>query len=196
MTAAALPRLLAGLLAASVLVACGSGSATEEVLAPAQTTTQPPAWTTYYDQEGRFSIRHPAAWERSIQSLTPMLTDPREIVSLATYHMRPGGELCEHLPANALEDLGAEDAFLSIQERPDPHLAVYPPRPIQFDLGEPNKQFEGVDCVREPGDLLQWWLPFRDGSRAFYALVALGTSASEETRQQLLETLNSFHLDG
>jgi hypothetical protein len=193
---AAIPRLVVGLLAASVLVACGSGSATEEVLAPAQATTQPPAWTTYYDQDGRFSIRYPVTWERSMQSLTPMLTDPREIVSVGTYDMRPGGELREHLPANALEDLRAEDAFLSIQERSDPHLAVYPPRPIQFDLGEPNKQFEGVDCVREPRDLLQWWLPFRDGSRAFYALVALGTSASEETRQQLLETLNSFHLDG
>ena len=55
MTTAAIPRLVVGLLAASALVACGSGSATEQVLAPAQTTTQPPAWTTYYDQEGGFS---------------------------------------------------------------------------------------------------------------------------------------------
>jgi hypothetical protein len=50
--------------------------------------------------------------------------------------------------------------------------------------------------VREPGDLLQWWLPFRDGTRAFYALVALGTSASEETHQEVTQTLNSFHIDG
>lgn len=196
MTTAAIPRLVVGLLAASVLVACGSGSATEEVLAPAQATIQPPAWTTYHDQEGRFSIRYPAAWERSIQSLTPGLTDPREIVSVGSYHMRPGGELCAHLPVKALEDLGPEDAFLTVQERAQPHLADYPPRPIHFDLGEPTEGFDGELCVREPGDLLQWWLSFRNGTRAFYALVALGTSASEETRQQVTQTLNSFHIDG
>jgi hypothetical protein len=194
MTTAAIPRLVAGLLAASVLLACGSGSA-EEMLAPAEMTTQPPALTTYDDQEGRFNIRYPAAWERSIQSLTPGLTDPREIVSVGSYHMRPGGELCPHLPVNALEDLGPGDAFLTVQERAQPHLADYPPRPIRFDLGEPTEGFDGELCVREPGDLDQWWLPFRDGSRAFYALVALGTSASKETRQQVTQTLNSFHID-
>jgi hypothetical protein len=194
MTTAAIPRLVAGLLAASVLLACGSGSA-EEMLAPAEMTTQPPALTTYDDQEGRFSIRYPAAWERSMQSLAPGLTDPREIVSVGSYHMRPGGELCAHLPVNALEDLSPADAFLTIQERAQPHLADYPPRPTQFDLGKPTEGFDGELCVREPGDLDQWWLPFRDGSRAFYALVALGTSASKETRQQVTQTLNSFHID-
>jgi hypothetical protein len=194
MTTAAIPRLVAGLLAASVLVACGSGSA-EEMLAPAEMTIQAPALTTYDDQEGRFSIRYPAAWERSMQSLTPGLTDPREIVSVGSYHMRPGGELCAHLPVNALEDLSPADAFLTIQERAQPHLADYPPRPTQFDLGKPTEGFDGELCVREPGDLDQWWLPFRDGSRAFYALVALGTSASKETRQQVTQTLNSFHID-
>jgi hypothetical protein len=194
MTTAAIPRLVAGLLAASVLLACGSGSA-EEMLAPAEMTTQPPALTTYDDQEGRFSILYPAAWERSMQSLTPGLTDPREIVSVGSYHMRPGGELCAHLPVNALEDLSPADAFLTIQERAQPHLADYPPRPTQFDLGKPTEGFDGELCVREPGDLDQWWLPFRDGSRAFYALVALGTSASKETRQQVTQTLNSFHID-
>jgi hypothetical protein len=194
MTTAAIPRLVVGLLVASVLVACRSGSA-EGVLAPAEMTTQRPAWTTYDDQEGRFSIRYPAAWERSMQSLTPGLTDPREIVSVGSYHMRPGGELCAHLPVNALEDLSPADAFLTVQERAQPHLADYPPRPTQFDLGKPTEGFDGELCVREPGDLHQWWLPFRDGSRAFYALVALGASASEETRQQVTQTLNSFHID-
>jgi hypothetical protein len=194
MTTAGIPRLVVGLLVASVLVACRSGSA-EGVLAPAEMTTQRPAWTTYDDQEGRFSIRYPAAWERSMQSLTPGLTDPREIVSVGSYHMRPGGELCAHLPVNALEDLSPADAFLTVQERAQPHLADYPPRPTQFDLGKPTEGFDGELCVREPGDFHQWWLPFRDGSRAFYALVALGTSASEETRQQVTQTLNSFHID-
>ena len=77
-----------------------------------------------------------------------------------------------------------------------PHLADYPPRPTQFDLGKPTEGFDGEFCVREPGDLLQWWLPFRDGSRALNGFVALGTSASEETRQQVTQALNSFHVDG
>jgi hypothetical protein len=157
-----------GLLVASVLVACRSGSA-EGVLAPAEMTTQRPAWTTYDDQEGRFSIRYPAAWERSMQSLTPGLTDPREIVSVGSYHMRPGGELCAHLPVNALEDLSPADAFLTVQERAQPHLADYPPRPTQFDLGKPTEGFDGELCVREPGDLHQW------GSRS-------GTEAERSTR--------------
>jgi hypothetical protein len=169
MTTAAIPRLVVGLLAASVLVACGSGSAMEQVLAPAQTTTQPPAWTTYYDQEGRFSIRYPAAWERSIQSLTPGLTDPREIVSVGSYHMRPGGELCAHLPVNALEDLGPEDAFLTVQERAQPHLAAYPPRPIHFDLGEPTEGSTASSVCGSPA------ISFSGGSRS-------GTELERSTR--------------
>jgi hypothetical protein len=110
--------------------------------------------------------------------------------------MRSGGELCEHLPANALEELEPADAFLSIQERAAPHLESYPVRPTQFTLGAPDEDFEGVDCIRDPNNLFQWWFPFRDGDRAFYALVALGKSASEETRQQVLETLNSFEVYG
>jgi hypothetical protein len=153
MIEAALPRLFLVSLVAAALVGCGAEQ-TGQVPVPADTATHPPAWTTYYDEDGRFSIRYPAAWERSAQSLTPILSDPREIVSVGTYHMRPGGELCEHLPANALEDLGPEDAFLSIQERAQPHLDLYSPRPPQFTLGQPTEGFEGVDCVREPGDLI------------------------------------------
>ena len=193
MTTEALSGAVAAVLAATLLVACGN----EKVSTPAATIIEPvPRWTLYHDTGGRFSIRFPAGWVRATQSLTPLLSDPREIVSIGTYTMRPGGELCEHLPANALEDLGPEDAFLSIEERAAPHLAVYPARPTQFTLGKPNEEFDGVGCVRDPNDLFQWWLSFRDGDRAFYALVALGKSASEETRQQVLETLNSFQVDG
>jgi hypothetical protein len=195
MTTRALSGAVAAGLAATFLVACGHEN--EKATTPPGTATQPAAARTLYqDTEGRFSIRYPAGWIRATESLTPHLSDPREIVSIGTYTMRPGGELCEHLPANALEDIGPEDAFLSIEERAAPHLAVYPARPTQFTLGKPNEDFDGVGCVRDPNGLLQWWLSFRDGSRAFYALVALGKSASEETRQQLVETLNSFQVDG
>lgn len=147
------------------------------------------------DRGGRFSIRFPAGWKRAAESLTPLLTDPREIVSVGTHDLRPGGERCAHLPVNALEDLGPTDAFLTVQERAQPHLADYPPRPIHFELGAPDERFDGVNCVRS-ASILQWWLPFRDGDRAFYALVVLGKSASEDTRRQMLQTLDSFRVDG
>ena len=195
MTTKALSGVLASVLAAILLAACGYEN--EKASTPPAPAPEPaPAWTIYHDSDGRFRISYPSGWLRSSQSLTPGLVDPREIVSIGTSNMRPGGELCAHLPANALEDLGAEDAFLSIEERAEPNLADYAPRPVRFTLGPPNKDFDGVHCVREPNDLLQWWLSFRDGSRAFYALVSLGRSASEETRRQVLETLNSFAVDG
>jgi hypothetical protein len=197
MEAAILPRLVVGLLSATIVLgACGVGKENEQVRAPPPTTSQPAAWTTYQNSDGQFSIRYPSTWERSVQRLTPILTDPFEIVSVGTYNMRPGGDLCAHLPVNALEDLGPTDAFLTIQEEGHPQLADYPSRPIEFKLGPPNEQFDGVACVRDPTALAQWWLSFRDGNRAFYVLVALGKSASEETRQQVLQTLNSFHVDG
>jgi hypothetical protein len=150
--------------------------------------------TTYHSDEHEFSITHPSSWNRAEQSLTPLLSDPLEIFSVGTQELRPGGELCAHMPDNALADMGPADAFVTIQEEQELHDEgeTYPPRPLHFGDTE---DFDldhgaGVECV--PPHLQAGWMNFEDGGRAFYVLAVAGPDASEQTVDQIWAVLDSL----
>jgi len=105
-----------------------------------------------------------------------------ELLALGTYELRPGGDRCAHQPVNAIEDLGPRDALIVVFERAPPYTeSGYPPRQGTPELAGGTGRF----CV--PGtNRLDSWLSFGEHGRAFYALLALGENASEETRAQLL----------
>ena len=137
-------------------------------------------WVLYRDSGYGVTVRYPSGWDRAEKTLTPNLDDPREILSLGTYPLRPGGDRCPHHPVNAIEDLGRTDAFISVLERASPHRADdYLPRPTHLTprLEPRTNRF----CVPDPARL-DAWMTFSDGDRAFYLLVAVGESASDETR--------------
>lgn len=150
-------------------------------------------WDTYSSEERGVEVTYPSDWYRAEERLTPKLQDPLEILSLGTYPLRPGGDRCDQHPVNALEDLGPDDAFILVLERAEPYPASgYPPRPSRFEL--PSDSETNRFCVPYTRRLDEW-LAFSDGGRAFYLLVALGDSASEETRMDLFRILNSLNFN-
>jgi hypothetical protein len=161
--------------------------------APRSETEPPARWTTFRDPVHGLTVSYPPGWQRAEKTLTPRLGDPEEILSLGTYQLRPGGERCAHMPVTALEDLGAEDAFVSVQERSPPYPSEgYPPRSTPFTptLHEGGGEF----CVPDPGRLAAW-VSFSDARRAFYVLIAVGPSASDDTRAEVYEILESLRFD-
>jgi hypothetical protein len=148
---------------------------------------------TYRDKERGLEVSYPSDWYRAEERLTPDLADPKEVLSLGTYPLRQGGDRCAHYPVNALEDLGPDDAFISVLERAPPYPAAgYPARPSRFEL--PTDTGTNGFCVLSDGRLDEW-VSFSDNGRAFYLLVALGEAASEETKTELLKVLNSLSFD-
>jgi hypothetical protein len=164
-------------------------------VAPAA-TSQEATWTNYRDEENRFSVRYPAAWTRATVRLTPILADPREILSIGTSDLPPGGESCAQFPVNALDAVGTTDALLTLQESGHPDLGGFPPLPDDLERLEADKRFWGAGCVQNPDRLVTWWIRFSDQDRAFYGLVVIGNSATEETRAQVFQALSSFRVEG
>jgi hypothetical protein len=165
---------------AVVLAGCGEQEASNEA-----------RWVEYRDLNAGLAVRYPEDWHRADARLTPNLHDPREVLSLGTFPLRAGGDRCSHMPVRALEDFGPTDAFISIQERANPGENEFRPRPV---FRAPDELRTGRFCVPDP-HRADDWLFFSDNGRGFYAIVALGTHASAQTRRELAEVLNSLRFE-
>jgi len=152
-------------------------------------------WLRHEDPDQGLAVLYPEDWNRSTTTLTPNLTEPRELLSLGTHGLRPGSEQCAQMAGNALDDMTELDAFISVQERELPSDAppgaeIFPRRPDDFEL-EARDADVGAACS-ENGGIQSWWTPFRDEGRSFYLQVAIGKSASEDTRRQVTGILESL----
>ena len=138
----------------------------------------------------------PPGWQRATVSLTPRLTDPREVLTVATFPLRYRRTGCAQFPSSALEDLGPRDALLTVQERgldPSSTWPDFPPRPAQFgpSLGGPS---EASACA--PGArFTDHWFAFADGDRHFHVLVAFGPAAPAAVKRQAWGILESLRID-
>ncbi len=155
-----------------------------------------PRWSTYRGQG--FEITYPDDWVRAGSTLTPQLSDPREILSIGTYPLRPGGETCNdvYLPGNALGDLGIGDVFITIQESSGG--SGFPPRPSSFGPDAAQFAVDGPACDSYgPIELRGWWFGFSDQGRYFYAFVTLGPGVSHDGQVLRIawHIMNSFHPD-
>ena len=122
--------------------------------------------------------------------------DPREEMSVGTFplHYRQGR--CAQFPSGTLEQLGPDDAFVTLQERgrytgstwPD-----FPPRPAQFgpQLGGGS---EVEQCVPS-ASFTDHWFAFTAGGRHFDALVVFGRGASSDVQAQAWSILDSLRVD-
>jgi hypothetical protein len=142
------------------------------------------------------TVTLPGGWSQARASLTPALTDPREILSLATFPLRYRATGCAHVPEGALEDLGPEDAFITLQERgvdPGSTWADFPPRPAHFgpELGGRSEASECVPSAR----FTDHWATFSDGDRHFHVLVAFGPKTPPAVRDQAWSILDSLQID-
>jgi hypothetical protein len=153
-------------------------------------------WVTYRDDARGFSVAHPSTWHRATESLTPTLVDPMEILSVGTYELRAGGQRCAQFPDRALDELGPEDALVSVQEE-----AVlgrsdrWAPRPAHFGPDSGTGDDESPGCLSQRKEFFHRWIPFYDRGRGFYAYVAIGNDASAATRGEVWAILDSLEVD-
>ncbi len=170
--------------------------------------TQPPASTHAptstptigYDPESDrivfesdvFSVRYPADWtlaEGEQGLVTGIGWYP---ISLGTFPLRPGAEDCPAIPENALEDMGADDALLTLfvgGGRGDPPGTI-------FGSGFPPTGDFGFAACIDRGDTLDLrWGESWDHGRPFYVQVAFGPDVSEETRREAYAILNGLALE-
>lgn len=125
----------------------------------------------------------PSCLEKGDLRLTPILADPRKILSIGTSDLPPGGESCAQFPVNALDAVGATDALLTLQESGHPDLAGFPPLPDHLERLGPDTRFWGAGCLQNPNRLVTWWIRFGERDRVFYGLVAIGNSATRQPRR-------------
>ncbi|HEY6566775.1 MAG TPA: hypothetical protein VI341_04570 [Actinomycetota bacterium] len=137
-----------------------------------------------------FSVSYPRGWVVADESLTPGLAEPRELFSVGTFPLRPGGRAVTepYLPGNALDDLDPDDVFVTLQEVEDARWLNSEPRPATFDPSEPGSWCgSDRDCAEglatrflDREGVRSWWIPFQDAGRGFVAFVAMGEQASSD----------------
>jgi len=166
---------------------CGATETERVASAPVPTETQGARGLT---------VKLPAGWQAAPSTLTPKLSDPREVLSVATYPLRYRETGCAHVAGSALEDLGPGDAFITVQERgldASSSWSGFPERPVRFgpELGGPS---EASACA--PGArFADHWFGFSDGGRHFHVDVAFGPQASPDVRRQAWAILDGLHVD-
>ena len=157
--------------------------------------------------DGDVTVRLPAdfgipaefgRWRIADVTLTPNLTNPREVLSLGTYPLRQGGDRCAQIPENALEDLGWSDAFVSVQRVGGGRdLEEYPAWPPEFtyDWFHARDDFPFWECLDRPdvSELYLRWVQVVEDETLYFVIVALGSDAFDTSRaQQVLDILNGL----
>jgi hypothetical protein len=156
-------------------------------------------------QEGRFvrfddpavgiSGRYPVGWYRA-RALTKQ-SDPREVLTLATYPLRGGAEAGECAPDTARADMPPDGMFIWLLEYrpfggeawPDLLRKRFPPRPTDFDIrSDLVPANENLDCFSSPG----YRAFFRAADRPFDLLVAFGGEPTDAQLAEVEEILGSL----
>ena len=165
------------------LVACQAGPA-----------SVPDDWVEFIDEEKGLEVSYPSGWVRADVNLTPNLMGPRELLSIGTFPLQPGGPACAQIPTNALIELGPEDTFLTLQgglsQSPADHRPVFGPR-----VGIGMSELVFPDCLPEDqrSDIGRMqWIQFSDAGRGFYLLVAIGSEANSDVQGSVWAAANSL----
>ena len=186
----ALSARSAAVLFCLALGGCGAGEPSRPALSLPTT-----GWTTHHDERRGFTVSLPEGWERAEKTVSPLLTEPREVLAAATYPLRHRPTNCEAFAGGARQDLGPADALVTIQERGFDHSSQwsdFPPRPASFVMkrAEPPEPA----CGDRPGTET-WWLPFTDAGRHFYALVVIGPDASRRVHEEAFALIDTLRFD-
>jgi hypothetical protein len=161
----------------------------KEPLRPLSEFRAQEAFTEDVLDDRKLVVYYPQGWDRALENLTPSLDQPTEVVSIGTGELIPGGRDCTQIPERAIEALGPANALMTLQEAGE--TANFPDRPKTFSAQD-GQVPESSACLANADDILFRIFRFDDEGRAFLAYVAIGNSASAETRQQVWEIMNSF----
>lgn len=144
------------------------------------------------------SLTYPGRWHLADSTLTPALGNPREVFSVGSFPLRPGGPRCAQAPTQALHDMEPTDVFLTVQERVGEFPSSgFDPRPGNFGpaLGSSDNVF--YDCLDpdERADIgVIHWIWFSDQDRYFHVLVALGGDASSDDTAAIWKVLDQMEI--
>ncbi len=177
---------IVGAAASIALSACGGSPGKQ-----AQVGTSAPT-TAVADRAHGFRLTYPRSWHRAGTSLTPSLADPREVISIGTGRLPPGGP-CAQFPGRAVSAVSPDGAFVSIQIRSQDHGTPQTPvrTPLTFRSGTALERIKcGATANRPQGR----WISFHNTGRVVYALLVVGRHASAATRRQALAALNSLRI--
>lgn len=199
----AVPRLakrtaLVAAAAAVVIVALTLFTRADDVGVDERPAASPPTWTTTVDHKRGFEVSIPTGWQLAGESLTPELTDPRELLSAGTFPLRFRESDCSHVPTGALSTMGPTDGFVTVLERGrDPRSAwtEFAPRPADFSEKARPERGDVAGCLRDGSRLAEFWMPFTDEGRHFYAIVVLGPDVPSDIRAQAFEILDRMRFD-
>jgi hypothetical protein len=154
-----------------------------------------PSKRTHHDDRYGYDVTLPEGWQRAPRTLTPALRDPREILAAATFPLPVTKDGCTNMPSTALARMPRDGALVEIEERGGSPTSEFVRRPPRFTAAAGTADIEVVDCVPQPPRFRPRWISFRDGGRAFYALVAIGKSAPPSVRREAYGILNSLRFD-
>lgn len=183
-----------GIAAAVAVAVAAPGDGQEPTGAPDQ--GQHRTGASYRDQASRFGIEIPAGWRRAREVVDGKVINPREILVVSTFPLDFSGEPCGPFYDHVLGDLGRRQGFVSLQERfvrSVTQLQNYPRRPERFRLPVRTREPRGCGRNHERTLVRDWWIPFRDAGRAFYAQVAIGLGAPDQVRRDAIRLLDSLH---
>lgn len=147
------------------------------------------AFTEEVLDDHNLTLYYPEGWNRASETLTPELDQPRELVSLGTYRLSPGGEDCVQIPERAIESIGPTDALITLQEASSG--TGFPSRPKSFSA-EDGEVSEASECLDNAEEIFFRMFRFRDEGRSFIAYVAIADSASARTRNEVWQVLNAL----
>jgi hypothetical protein len=104
---------------------------------------------------------------------------------------------CNHVPDGALRAMGPRDGFVTVLERGRGARGTeFLPRPRRFAaFAGPDRRGDTTVCAHDTSDRLEFWMPFRDAGRRFYALAVLGRDAPPEVRAQAFGILDRLRFD-
>jgi hypothetical protein len=143
-------------------------------------------------------LTYPGHWYLAEESLTPNLASPREVFSLGSFPLTPGGPNCAQIPSQALHDMAATDVFVTVQERGrDAIPSGFDPRPDNFGptLGSTDNVFYDCLAPEERHDVgAIHWIWFTDQDRYFHVLIALGRDASPQDTSAVWSVLDEMQI--
>jgi hypothetical protein len=184
---------LVTVIVAVVLVAVATRGGDEERGAHREAQQRPA--TSYRDPALRFRVEIPEGWRRARDIVIPQVTNPREILVVSTFALdsavKPCGPFYDHL----LGHMGRREGLVAVQERSGHSVAGPPkfrPRPKRFRLPIRAPERRGCGRNRDRRLVRDWWVPFRDAGRDFYAQVAIGSAAPDEVRRDAMQLLDSL----
>lgn len=159
------------------------------------------------DDDDVFVVTYPIGWFVPATPINDWVCSPYEILALATYPLRPGGEAVTdfQLPSRAVQDLGSNDILIWLNEngsacgrtRDSAGPSGFPERPTHFGPVRVCGDFDLL-CPSDGRNLVpgirSWWIAFNDAGRSFYVFVGMGEEAyaNPERQQQAWDVLDSL----